>query len=164
MAVLKAAPVWLSQTPTFLFHTNPLTLPGAFWTLLLNSPSFVACLARGHNPLLSTFGAFTLVSSRRVSSWPKLFQSSEAWKATKCLLCCWSAAQFFSYVNDVICRWMWWIPTSSDEEGKKKKAFVDNSAKPRVPEDYSPYLLTCIVERDREREGGDRGRAPVGVY
>lgn len=32
-------------------------------------------------------------------------------KATKCLLCCWSTAHFFSYVNAVICRWLWWIPT-----------------------------------------------------
>lgn len=32
-------------------------------------------------------------------------------KATKCLLCCWSTAHFFSYVNAVIRRWLWWIPT-----------------------------------------------------
>lgn len=55
-------------------------------------------------------------------SLPKLFQSSEARKATKCLLCCWSAAQFFSYVNAVICRWMWWILTSSD--GKPPTFFL----------------------------------------
>ena len=60
-------------------------------------------------------------------SWPKLFQSSEARKATKCLLCCWSVAQFFSYVNAVICRWMWWILTSRKN---LQLYFLERSARP----------------------------------
>lgn len=77
------------------------------------------------------FSVFYFGNGRWVS-WPKLFPSSEARKATKCLLCCWSAAQFFSYVNAVICRWMWWILTSSDEEEsfQLSSVVVDRSAHP----------------------------------
>jgi len=90
----------------------------------------------------------------------KLFQFSEAWKATKCLLCCWSAAQFFSYVNDVICRWTWGILTSSDEEGKPPN-FPSWHRKPWLPRE----LRTVLRGRDREGEREiERDRWPAGVY
>lgn len=96
-------------------------------------------------------------------SLPKLFQSSEARKATKCLLCCWSAAQFFSYVNAVICRWMWWILTSSD--GKPPTFFLFFPPQKRAPvpvpwypKNYAPF------PGERVRIVRTHTAAAVGVY
>ena len=90
-------------------------------------------------------------------SWPKLFQSSEARKATKCLLCCWSAAQFFSYVNAVICRWMWWILTS-----RKTSNFTSwREARVRAVT-RSPKLRTLPLPGARRCV--KRRAAPVDVY
>lgn len=73
-------------------------------------------------------------------------------KATKCLLCCWSTAHFFSYVNAVICRWLWWIPT-------RRKTFqlsppcADLCAHPsRVTVPPKVTHLTCCDARVRFME------------
>lgn len=64
----------------------------------------------------------------------------EARKATKCLLCCWSAAQSHSYANAVICRRTWRILTRSDGEAKLQLFTVDRGAHVGLLEKCAPRL------------------------
>lgn len=124
----------LLWTRTFLVHTNHwVTFVFSFSIYLFHvlppkwfsaSPDLVSLLWERHGQSCSC--------------------PARARKATKYLLCCWSAAQFFSYVNAVICRWTWWILNEQRRGGKPPTFLLGQK---RAPEPcHGPRKLRTLPD------------------
>lgn len=103
---------------TFLVHTSNLTYKGVIVYHLCVVSIYWSNVLPPSTGLFVSPDLLSGLWEPSLGLMPKLFQRSEARKTTKCLLYCWSTAQFFSYVNDVISRRMWWILRRQRQGGK----------------------------------------------